>query len=180
MKKKIDIELGFAFLTFWTPFFMFIERVGFHMSWDQIGVARAIAGVFNFGIGLYYFQIKRKLGGAKGMLAIKVAVTFLAYSTVIITGLAEFHVEKLIIKTCIASTAGYYAGKWGWFDFFYNRIFDYYWKKVFARRGRRRKQILVQIQEEKVEQDWKPKKQPEFGGTICTQYSSFHAILTIT
>ena len=141
--KKINIELGFAFLAFWTPFFMLIERAGFHMEWDQIAIARAIAGIFNFAIGCYYFQIKAKFGGARGMLAIKVMVTGLAYSTVIISGLSEFHVGKLIAKTLIASTAGFYAGKWGLFDFFYNKFFDYYWKKLFKSR-RRRKEILVE------------------------------------
>lgn len=144
------MKTGIAFVLFWTPFFAFIEYQFFHMNGEQIVIARSVAGVFNFLIGCKYHQIKRALGGAKGMIAIKLAVTACAYTTVIACGFAEFHFLKLVAKTLIATLLGFLAGKFGLFDLFF-LAFDYLWVAIFGGKREVRTKVAVQKQEEEVE-----------------------------
>lgn len=144
------MKLGIAFVVFWTAVFAVIERLFFHMTLEQIMVARSVAGIFNFVIGCKYHYIKRIFGAAKGMVFIKLAVTGLAYTTVIFFGLTEFHFWKLMLKTFIATGAGLIVGKLGLFDIFFLG-FDKVWVGVFG--GRREMRSQVVRQGEKVEQD---------------------------
>ncbi len=144
------MKLGIAFVLFWTAVFAVIEHFFFHMTLEQIMVARSVAGIFNFAIGCKYHYIKRIFGAAKGMVFIKLAVTGLAYTTVIVFGLTEFHFWKLLLKTFTATGAGLVVGKLGLFDVFFLG-FDKLWVAVLG--GRREMRSQVVVRQEKVEQD---------------------------